>query len=154
MADIRLLALHFADFLVDVVVFVFSQIKLGLRLQLHFLHLQQVVLVLALDVIEFKFGVHVDLCYDLHVLLYYLSDFTFLLVNTAVNNFDLLPMVLSLLGHFDRVRFPQIVQGFLSILAFEVLGRLELLEFSSVFKHLLAVVVSLLLNLGLVFVHD
>jgi hypothetical protein len=52
------------------------------------------------------------------------------------------------------VGFPQIVQSFLSILAFKVFGRLELLEFSGIFKHLLTVFVSLLLNLSLIFVHN
>ena len=63
-------------------------------------------------------------------------------------------MVFSLLCHLSGVGFPQIVQGFLSVLAFKVFGRLELLEFSGIFKHFLTVFVSLLLNLSLIFVHN
>ena len=63
-------------------------------------------------------------------------------------------MVFSLLCHLSCVCFPKIVQGFLSVLAFKVFGRLELLEFSGIFKHFLTVFVSLLLNLSLIFVHN
>jgi hypothetical protein len=117
------------------------------------LHLNQVLFVFALDVLEFKFCVRVDLSDYFHVFLNYLSNLAFFLINTAVHHLDFFSMVFSLFSHLGRVGFSQIVQGFLGVLAFKVLSCLELLEFSSIFKHLLTVVVPLLLYLSLIFVH-
>jgi len=67
------------------------------------LHLNQVLFVFALNVFKFELGVHVDLGNDFYVFLSYLLDLSLFLGNTAVDYFNLFPVVFPLLFYFQLV---------------------------------------------------
>ena len=120
--------------------------ELGLRLKRHVVDLLLVVVVLGADVFDFKISVLMDLLQNLLVLLRNRANFALHLVNRSVLDLDLLAVGLLLLLDLVKMLFLGLIKRVLVHETLLFLLHLELVETAGVFKHLLRVFVTFLLD--------